>query len=66
MKQETISVLYFLVLQNLLFVLLWMGGYQTALSQAIGSILIGIAVILWFNHEDKIKATLERIDKRNE
>jgi branched-subunit amino acid ABC-type transport system permease component len=61
MKDETISVLYFLVLQNILFTILWVGGYQTALGQSVGNVIIGIAIILWFKHEEMIRTEIKKV-----
>jgi len=59
MKKEIQSVLFFLVLQNVLYVFLIFCQYSTPLSQAIGSIFIGGAVYIWLEHEDRIKEHLK-------
>lgn len=69
MKKEIQSVLFFLVLQNALYVLLIFCQYSTPLSQAIGSIFIGGFVYMWLEHEDRIKQMVkiyEHIPKRTE
>jgi len=66
MKKEIQGVLFFLILQNLLCIFLVYMGLQSVISQAVGTILIGGFLYWYLEHEEHIKETLVRIDKRNE
>jgi ABC-type protease/lipase transport system fused ATPase/permease subunit len=64
-KKEIQGVLFFLGLQNVIFlIILWL-GYNTAAGQAIMTVLTCIAAYIYLEHEDNIKERLEKIHTGN-
>jgi len=59
MKKEIQAVIFFLVLQNILFICIFYLGFQTVIGQAIGNIILGGFLYWYLEHEERIKDRLK-------
>jgi hypothetical protein len=59
MKKEIQGVLFFLILQNVIFCIIYYLGFESMIGQAVMNVVMGTFLYWYLDHEDRIVEKLK-------